>query len=66
MCGLYLDTDSNRKAVKSLDIYETIGNLNIDLALDDIKELLLVYFMCANGITLVIFKKGCLPFKDTY
>lgn len=47
MCGSYLDTDSNKKVVKtSLDIYETIGNLNTDLVFDDIKELLLVYFMC--------------------
>lgn len=47
ICGFYLDTESNKKVVKtSLDIYETTENLNTDLVFGNIKELLLVYFMC--------------------
>lgn len=44
------------------DIHDTMGNLNTDLVFGDIEGTLLVYIVCANGITIMIPLKRILTF----
>lgn len=56
MYGPYLDSDSNKLAVKTkLHVYETVGNLSIDLIIDKTKEWLSISFVCEIVLCLYYF-----------